>query len=243
MAISRRRLVADGAVLLGFGRYARGLGLGRYARGDDFPPVVLEFADVELDPGLPLVAGANTSGFNMCHLQVLDGQGKKIVWQSKEWATEPNRSNSAATEKLGGGGEKNHIVQGFMRPMRAGTPSMAFSIHQGSDLDKTQMELLAEQARFVADPAQRPNGGHFEVHLFLDSTVKVQIWKGNTASGVPLYQNQLHNVQAGSNRVPWDLKIKGGGMAAPGRYVALLTCTPNQAGRTPTFLGSSFGVA
>ena len=119
MVMSRRRLLADGAVLLGVGRYARGLGLGRYARGDDFPPVVLEFADVELDPDLPLVAGANTSGFNMCHLQVLDGQGKKIVWQSKEWATEPNRSNSAATEKLGGGGDKGHIVQGVMRPTRA----------------------------------------------------------------------------------------------------------------------------
>jgi hypothetical protein len=233
MEISRRRLLVDGALVLG---------LGRYARGDDFPPVVLEFPDVELDPDLPLVAGANTSGFNMCHLQVLDGQGKKIVWQSKEWATEPNRSNSAATEKLGGG-DKSHIVQGVMRPTRAGTPSMAFSIHQGSDLDKTQMEMLAEQARFVADPAQRPDGGHFEVHLFHDSTVKVQIWKGTTASGVPLCQDQLHNVQAGRNRVPWDLKIKGGGMAAPGRYVALLTCTPNQAGRTPTFLGSSFGVA
>ena len=78
---------------------------------------------------------------------------------------------------------------------------MAFSIHQGSDLDKTQMELLAEQARFVADPAQRPDGGHFEVRLFLDSTVKVQIWKGSTAGGAPLYQAQFHNVQAGSNRV------------------------------------------
>jgi len=234
MAISRRRLLADGALLLG---------LGRYARGDDFAPVVLEFADVELDPDLPLVAGANTSGFNMCHLQVLDGQGKKIVWQSKEWATEPNRSNSAATEKLGGGGDKGHIVQGIMRPTRAGTPSMALAMHQGSDLNQTQIELLAEKARFVTDPAQRPDGGHFEVHLFFDSTVKVQIWKGSTASGTPLYQNQLHNVQAGSNRVPWDLKIRGGGMAAPGRYVALLTCTPNQAGRMPTIMGSSFGVA
>jgi hypothetical protein len=234
MAISRRRLLADGAIVLGF---------GRYAGGDDFAPVVLEFADVELDPGQPLVAGANTSGFNMCHLQVLDEHGKEIVWRSKEWATEPNRSNSAATEKLGGGGEKKHIVQGIMRPTRAGTPSMALAIHQGSDLDKTQMELLAEQARFVADPAQRPDGGHFEVRLFLDSTVKVQIWKGSTAGGAPLYQAQFHNVQAGSNRVPWDLKIKGGGMAAPGRYVALLTCTPNQSGRSPTFLGSSFGVA
>jgi hypothetical protein len=105
------------------------------------------------------------------------------------------------------------------------------------------MESLAEQARFVAEPAQRPEGGHFEVRLFLDSTVKVQVWKGSTAGGSPLYQAQFHNVQAGSNRVPWDLKIKGGGVAAPGRYIALLTCTPNQAGRTPTFLGSSFGVA
>jgi hypothetical protein len=233
MTISRRTLLADGALLLG---------LGRYARGDDFAPVVLEFADVELDPGLPLVAGANTSGFNMCHLQVLDEHGKEIVWRSKEWETKPNVSNSAATEKLGGGSDKKHIVQGLMRPTRAGTPSMALAIHQGSDLDKTQMELLAEQARFVADPAQRPDGGHFEVRLFLDSTVKVQIWKGSTAGGTPLYQAQFHNVQAGSNRVPWDLKIKGGGMAAPGRYIALLTCTPNQAGRSPTFLGSSFGV-
>jgi hypothetical protein len=226
-------LLVDGTIFLG---------LGRYAQSEGFAPVELEFPDVELDANLPLVAGANTSGFNTCHLQVLDGQGKKIVWQSKEWGTEPNRSNSAATEKLGGGGEKKHVVQAVMRPTRHGTPSMALAIHQGSDLDKTQMEMLAEKALFVSDPAPRPEGGHFEVHLFLDSTVKIQVWSGTVARGTPVFQAQFHNVQAGNNRVPWDLKIKGG-VAMPGRYVAMLTCTPNQAGRAPTFLGSSFGVA
>jgi hypothetical protein len=234
MVMSRRTLLMDGMIFLG---------LGRFGWSQEFPPVELEFPDVELNSELPLVAGANTSGFNTCHLQVLDGQGKKILWKSNEWSTEPNRSNSASTEKLGGSGEKNHIVQALMRPTRAGTPSMALALHQGSDLDKTQMELLAEKARFIADPAQPPNGGHFQVHLYSASTVKVQIWKGSTASGVPVYQDQLHNVQAGDNRVPWDLKTKGGGFATSGRYIALLTCTPNQADRTPTFLGSSFGVA
>jgi hypothetical protein len=232
MAISRRRLLRDGAIFLG---------LGRYALSEEFEPVELEFPDVELDAKLPLVAGANTSGYNMCHLQVLDAKGKKVVWQSKEWGTEPNRSNSAATEKLGGGGDKKHVAQGVMRPTRAGTPSMALAIHQGTDLDKTQMELLAEKARFVSDPAPRPEGGHFEVHLYLDSTVKVQIWSGTVAKGMPVVQAEFHNIQAGSNRVPWNLKVKDG-LAPPGRYVALLTCTPNEAGRTPTFLGSSFGV-
>jgi hypothetical protein len=234
MMISRRRLLIDGAIFLG---------AGRYAWSDDFAPVMLEFPDVELDSNLPLVAGANTSGYNTCHLQVLDGDGKNIVWQSKEWPTEPNRSNSAASARLGGGGAKKHVVQAVMRPTRAGTPSMALAIHQGTDLDKTQMELLAEKARFVADPARSPEGGHFEVNLYLDSTVTVQIWSGTIARGATVFQGQFHNVQAGGNRVPWDLKTRGGRLVAPGRYVAMLTCTPNQAGRAPTFLGSSFGVA
>jgi hypothetical protein len=244
MAISRRTLLADGAVILGAGRYAWSSDL-RFSElwSDDFPPVELDFPDVELDPELPLVVGANTSGYNTCHVQVLDPQWKKILWQSKEWATEPNKSNSAGTTRLGGSPEKKHTVQAVMRPTRAGTPSMAVAIHQGSDLDKSQIEMLAEKARFVTDPAQYPEGGHFEVNLYLDSTVKVQIWTGTIAKGTPVLENQFHNVQAGRNRVPWDLKIRGGKVAPSGRYVAVLTCTPNQSGKLPTFLGSSFGVA
>lgn len=244
MTISRRTVLMDGVGLLG------SLGAGRFAwsgdfLADDFAPVLLEFPGVELDGNEALVVGANTSGYNKCHVQVLDGDGKKIVWQSGEWSTEPNKSNSAATEKLGGsGGTKKHIVQGLMRPTRAGTPSMAVALHQGTDLDKSQIELLAEKARFVTDPAVYPEGGHFEVKLYLDSTVKVQIWSGVTAKGTPVLESEYHNVQAGLNRVPWGLKIQGGNkVAPPGRYVALLTCTPNQTGKMPTFLGSSFGVA
>ena len=246
MAISRRTLLLDGVGLLGT------LGAGRFAWGgdlltdltEDFAPVLLELPDLELDGNQPLVVGANTSGYNMCHVQVLDGDGKKVVWQSKEWATEPNRSNSASTGKLGGsGGVQKHIVQGVMRPTRAGTPSMAVAIHQGMDLDTLQMEKLAEKARFVTDPAVYPEGGHFEVNLYLDSSVKVQIWGGAIAKGTPILEQEYHNVQAGLNRVPWGLTIKGGKVVPPGRYVALLTCTPNQSGKTRTFLGSSFGVA
>jgi hypothetical protein len=104
------------------------------------------------------------------------------------------------------------------------------------------MEMLAEKAGFVSDPAMYPNGGHFEVNLYLDSTVAVQIWSGTAAKGIPVLENEFHNVQAGRNRVPWDLKIRGGKIALPGRYVALLTCTPNETDKMPTFLGSSFGV-
>jgi hypothetical protein len=240
MAITRRTLLIDGTIFLTAGRLASASRLS----AEEFPPVQLAFPNVELDADKPLVVGANTSGYNTCHVQVLDSKGKKIVWQSKEWATEPNRSNSAATEKLGGSrSDEKYFVQAIMRPTRPGTPSMAVALHQGTDLTKTQMEQLAEKARFVRDPAQYPEGGHFELNLYLDSTVTVQIWTGTLATGRPVLENQFHNVQAGSNRVPWDLKLKGGKVAPSGRYIALLTCTPNQTGRAPTFLGSSFGVA
>jgi hypothetical protein len=229
--ISRRRLLIDGAI---------SVGLGRYAWSEEFAPVELEFPGVELDAELPLVAGANTSGYTTCQVQVLQTDGK-MVWQSKEWGTEPNKSNSAATPRLGGSGEKKHVVRAVMRPTRSTVPSMSVAVHQGTDVDKTQIEMLAEQARFVTDPAQRPTGGHFAITLYFDSTVTLQIWSGNSARGTPVFQAQSHNVQAGGNRVPWDLHTKSG-YAAPGRYVALLTCSPNQEGRAATFLGSSFGV-
>jgi hypothetical protein len=232
MVKSRRTFLLDGMIFLG---------VGRYGWSQEFPPVELEFRDVELDPKLPLVAAANTSGFTTCQLQVRQNDGK-ILWQSKEWSTEPNVSNSASTKRLGGDSGKGRVVRAVMRPTRAHTPSMAIAIHQGDELNKTQIESLAEKARFVADPAQRPNGGHFEVHLYYDSTVKVRIWRGTVASGPPVYQNQLQNVQAGDNRVPWDLQMKGGSQAAPGRYVAILDCKPNQADRVGTLLCSSFGV-
>ena len=94
------------------------------------PPVELEFPDVELDANLPLVAGANTVGLqHVPCCRFWTAKGKKVVWQSKEWATEPNRSNSAATEKLGGGGGRRSMsVQGVMRPTRPGTPE-----HGGCD--------------------------------------------------------------------------------------------------------------
>lgn len=238
MVISRRTLLTDGAIFLG---------LGRYAWSEEFPPVELEFPDVELHSDLPLVAGANTSGYTTCQVQVLDGQGKTILWQSKEWGTEPNKSNSASTIQLGGNNEMNHVVRAIMRPTRAVTPSMAVAIHQGTDVDKTQIEMLAERARFVADPAQRPKGGGFEVILYRVSTVKVQIWSGTAARGTPVYERQSPNVVPRPDPnpaipVPWDLRTTRGNLALPGRYVALLTCTPNEPGRAATFFCSSFGV-
>src|SRR5580704_2868476 len=70
MAISRRALLLDGAIFLGVGRFAR----GDVVASEDFAPVELEFPDLELDGNQPLVVGANTSGYNMCHVQVLDGE-------------------------------------------------------------------------------------------------------------------------------------------------------------------------
>ena len=162
------------------GRY---LGLGRYARGEDFPPVVLEFPDVELDQNLPLVAGANTSGFNTCHLQVLDGQGRRLCGSRRSGGRSRTVRTRQRQRSWAEAARRDISFRRVMRPTRAGTPSMALAIHQGSDLDKTQMEMLAEKARFVSDPAQRPDGGHFEVRLFLDSTVKVQIWSGSCGRG------------------------------------------------------------
>jgi hypothetical protein len=128
------------------------------------------------------------------------------------------------------------------------TPGVAVAIHQGVDLDMTQIEKLAEMVRFVVDPAHLPKGptkdpvgGHFVVNLYRESTVKVQIWSGNYVRGAPVYQTQSRNVATGSNPVPWDLRtVKG--MASPGRYIAILTCTPNEKGRAATLLASSFGV-
>ena len=127
---------------------------------------------------------------------------------------EANKSNSAATPRLGQW-RKKHVVRAVMHPTRSTVPSMAVAVHQGGDVDKTQIEMLAEQARFVTDPAQRPTGGHFAITLYFDSTVTLQIWSGNVARGTPVFQAQSHNVQAGGNRVPWDLHTKSG-YAAPG---------------------------
>ena len=67
---------------------------------------------------------------------------------------------------------------------------MAVAIHQGTDLDKTQMELLAEKARFVSDPAQSSRKADtLRCNLYLDSTVKVQIWSGTVAKGTPVLEN------------------------------------------------------
>jgi hypothetical protein len=238
MAITRRRVMVEGAIFLGMGRYLFG----------EPSPIELAFPNLELDPELPLLVGANTSGYNKCQIEVFSSE-KQTVWRSAEWSTEPNRSNSASTARLGGQGTKNHTVRAVLRPTRDVTPGVAIAVHQGTDLDKTQIEKLAEEVRFVADPAHLPNGpaqgpigGHFQVMLYRDSSVKVQIWSGNYARGMPLYQKQSHNVAAGSNPVPWDLHTTGGFWASPGRYIALLTCTPNEKGRAATYLGSSFGV-
>jgi hypothetical protein len=238
MTISRRRMLVDGTIFLG---------LGRYALSEEFSPIELAFPS-ELDPELPLAVGVNTSGYNSCQVEVFSSE-KQSVWKTPVWGTEPNRSNFASTARLGGGGAMGHSVRAILRPTRQATPGVAMAIYQGTDLDKTQIEKLAEKVRFVADPAhlptgpaQGPVGGHFEVVLYRDSTVKVQIWSGNYARGSPVYQMQSHNVAVGPNPVPWDLKTTHGGWASPGRYIAVLTCTPNEKGRAATFLCSSFGV-
>ena len=231
-------MLVDGTILLG---------LGRYALSEEFAPIELAFTN-ELDSELPLAVGVNTSGYNSCQVEVFSSE-KQSVWKSPVWGTEPNRSNFASIARLGGGGAKGHSVRAIVRPTRKVIPGVAMAIYQGTDLDEKQIEMLAEKVRFVVDPAhlptgavQGPVGGHFEVVLYRDSTVKVQIWSGNYARSSPVYQMQSHNVAAGPNPVPWDLKTTGGVLASPGRYIAVLTCTPNEKGRAATFLCSSFGV-
>ena len=186
-------MLVDGTILLG---------LGRYALSEEFAPIELAFTN-ELDSELPLAVGVNTSGYNSCQVEVFSSE-KQSVWKSPVWGTEPNRSNFASIARLGGGGAKGHSVRAIVRPTRKVIPGVAMAIYQGTDLDEKQIEMLAEKVRFVVNPAhlptgavQGPVGGHFEVVLYRDSTVKVQIWSGNYARSSPVYQMQSHNVAAG----------------------------------------------
>ncbi len=207
--------------------------------GQEAPPFKIDFGYIDLSAEFPLRVAADTSGYTYCRVGVYAQDGSAVA-QSKEWATEPNRPNSleAPPPKKKG----PYLVMAELRPTASRKPSMSAAVSQDPGIDLKLLETIADRVRFVTDPATRPAGGHFVLDMPLVSRVQVQIFRGEARTGTAVYEAQFDNAGPGPTPVPWDLHIKGGGFAPPGRYLACLVCTPLDPKRKGTKLFSTFGV-
>jgi hypothetical protein len=203
-------------------------------------PFTLEFPQTELDPTLPTFAAANTSGYTYCQVLVL-GMDGQVTAKSQNWATEPGVSVGGQMERLKDGRRDKYRMLMKMQPTSSRKPSVAAVVTQQKSADLTRLKQMSQLVRFKDDPG-KPPGGRFEVDIYTESSVYVQIWNGESAQGATIFEKAIGHVEPGLNKIAWNLRTSAGNDARPGHYFASLVCTPYNRALLPIYVGSYFAV-
>ncbi len=234
MTISRRRFV-----------------VGAAAAGVCWPGLTQEHAaaftlslpETEFDPALPIMSAVTASAGTRCQMLVMSGDQQEAV-RSKEWVVKGAGDSVTAKMQWAKDTKPGKFgVQMKMQPDGAKRPSVAVVLTQEKTADANRLRQMSLVAPFKDDPA-KPPGGHFELDLSTDSAIRLQVWKGESAKGTPIFAKMFGHVGlgAGTRIIGWNLQTNTGVNVLPGRYFASLVCTPYDKEFLPTYFGAYFAV-
>jgi hypothetical protein len=203
----------------------------------------LSLPETEFDPTLPLMSAVTASTGMRCQMLVMSGDEKEAV-RSKEWVVKGAGDSVTAKMQWAKDTKPGKFgVQMKMQPDGAKRPSVAVVLTQEKTADASRLRQMSLAVPFKDDPA-KPPGGHFELDLSTDSAIRLQIWKGESAKGAPIFAKMFGHVGlgAGTRIIGWNLKTTQGLDVLKGRYFASLVCTPYDKTFLPTYFGAYFAV-
>jgi hypothetical protein len=247
-----------------------GFAVAHIARAEE-PPFTLWFPPATLDLSRPYGFAVVASAACRCDVDLVDKDKQSLLSNPNtrpKWDLEPKRAQSKLIEAPRSESSLEKATAGVflqIRPYTARRPHFAGVVQTGGDSvsleevkpqlaafvrdppgdqqsDKQRLEQTAERLPFVADPAPRPQEGHFTVALRSESKLQLKIWPGENQRGGPIYDHVFLNLPAGTNPVPWDLRNRRGSIVDAGEYLATLVATPTVTGRSDTLYFASFQV-
>jgi hypothetical protein len=207
-------------------------------RAQSSEPYSLGFDDVPITAGqsITISVTASAPADITVHIESRDGQKLSTPTIS---IREPGQVSSpkSPTELPAPGARVNIDV----KPLVKSSPSVAVAF--GQNMNVKELEMFTRKVPFKADPAKRPTPGAFTINLTLESMVETRIWRGTRTNGAPLVSKTDNHHYPPEDRIPWDLKSSGK-LVTPGKYIALLTCTPilRQPANVKTVVYSCFTV-